>query len=175
MKSVASSRGEKGRPVWDFPEARVLGPGFGLSLAWEVLQSPFYADTFEASWVTLGYNRLHCTAGDVLILLTAFWIVALIWGRSWMGAAGWVPLTLFVGIGFGYTLFSEHFNVHFVQSWAYSQWMPTIAGFGLVPLLQWMVIPPMIVQLARNRTGTAKLSLQQSKKRSRVHRAVERG
>ncbi len=38
---------------------RILLFAFGLSLVWEVLQSPFYAGTFEASWGRLVYNRMH--------------------------------------------------------------------------------------------------------------------
>jgi hypothetical protein len=65
----------------DLPEYQLLVPGFGLSLVWEVLQSPFYTDTFTSPWITVALNRLHCAGGDAVILLTAFWIVALRWGR----------------------------------------------------------------------------------------------
>lgn len=150
MRSPASPVEERVRSLWDVPEIQVLGLGFGLSLVWEILQSPFYADTFEVSWATFAYNRFHCTVGDALILLMGFWIVALIWGRSWTGAARWTPLATFVAISVAYTMFSEYINVHVVESWAYSRWMPTIAGIGLVPLLQWVVIPTIIVHAVRD-------------------------
>lgn len=47
-------------------------------------------------------------------------------------------------------MFSEYFNVYTVRSHAYSRWMPTTAGIGHVPMLQWVVVPTMIIQLARS-------------------------
>ncbi|MFQ5814259.1 MAG: hypothetical protein ACE5I2_13870 [Anaerolineae bacterium] len=155
MKTLASPLRGHDRLLRDIPEIRIVSLGFGLSLVWEILQSPFYADTYEVSWATLAYYRLHCTGGDVLILLTTFWIVALIWGRSWMRVAGWAPVVLFAALGVVYTAFSEYFNVRLVQSWAYSRWMPTLAGIGLIPLLQWVAIPTVIVLYARKRIGSA--------------------
>jgi hypothetical protein len=131
------------------PETQLLVRGVVLSLAWEVLQSPFYADTFAASWITLAYNRLHCTGGDALILLVAFWLAALCWGRAWMETDKWAPGMAFVMLGLAYTAMSEHFNVHLVQRWAYSRWMPTLGSIGLLPLLQWVIIPTLSVQLVR--------------------------
>ena len=135
----------------DLPELQLLIPGFGLSLLWEGLQSPFYTDTFTAPWGTIAFNRLHCAGGDALIMLAAFWLVALRWGRGWIGTARWAPFGAFLVIGVAYTAYSEHVNVHLVQRWAYSRWMPTIAGIGLVPLLQWVVVPTLSVLYVRKR------------------------
>ncbi len=85
-----------------------------------------------------------------IILLVAYWLVALRWGRFWMQAARWAPFLAFLALGIAYTAFSEHYNVHLVQRWTYSRWMPTIAGIGLVPLLQWVVVPTLCVQLVRS-------------------------
>jgi DNA-binding FrmR family transcriptional regulator len=82
--------------LWGLPETQLLVRGVLLSLAWEVLQSPFYADTFAVSWSTPVYNRLHCTRGDALILLVAFWLVALRWGRAWIWLDKWMPGVAFV-------------------------------------------------------------------------------
>lgn len=150
MKNLVSRLTRKVGPLRDIPEIQLLLAGLSLSLMWEVLQSPFYTDTFAVSWATLVYNRLHCTGGDAVILLVAFWLVALRWGRSWMRAASWAPCTAFLALGVAYTVFSEHYNVHLVQRWAYSRWMPTIAGVGLIPPLQWVVVPTLCVHLVRS-------------------------
>jgi hypothetical protein len=118
---------------------------------WEFLQSPFYADTFAVVWTTLVYNRLHCAVGDAMMLLVAFWLVALGCGRGWMQTARWLPFVIFLAIGVAYTIVSEHVNMHLVQRWAYSRWMPTIGGVGLVPLLQWLVVPTLCVRWVRRR------------------------
>ncbi|MCZ6624314.1 MAG: hypothetical protein O7B35_08815 [Deltaproteobacteria bacterium] len=147
MKSLVYLPGKELHQLKAFAEIRILVFGFVLSLAWEVFQSPFYADTFEASGVTLVYNRVHCSAGDALILLFAFWIVALIWGRSWMSNVKWVSYIAFMAIGVVYTVFSEYLNVYLLEGWAYSYWMPMVAGIGLVPVLQWVVVPTFVVRL----------------------------
>lgn len=123
------------------PEGRLIVFGFLLSALWEVLQSPFYLDTFQAPWSTVIYNRLHCSVGDVMILLAAFWITALFFGRQWIGEAQWGAVVTFVAVGLFYTAFSEYLNVYVRRSWEYSLWMPTIKGFGMVPLVQWLVVP----------------------------------
>jgi hypothetical protein len=141
----------KTRLWWGVPELQLVVIGFGLSVLWEFFQSPFYTDTFAATWGAIVFNRLHCAGGDALILLTAFWLVSLRWGRGWMDAGGWAPVGAFLVIGVAYTTYSEYFNVHLVARWAYSQWMPTVAGIGLVPLLQWIVVPILSVLYVRRR------------------------
>jgi len=136
-------------PLGGLPEFQLLVPGGVLSLVWEILQSPFYADTFTSSWVTVALNRLHCAGGDVVILLAAFWIVTLRWGRSWMRMSCWSPYMAFLALGVVYTAGSEYVNGFVRQSWAYRRWMPTMAGIGLVPLLQWVIVPSVSVQFAR--------------------------
>ena len=141
----------KVRPWRGVPEFQLVIIGLRLSVLWEFLQSPFYTDTFEASWGAIVFNRLHCAGGDVLILLAAFWLVSLRWGRRWMDAGGWTPVGAFLVIGTAYTTYSEHFNVYLVERWAYSPWMPTVGGIGLVPLLQWVVVPVLSVLYIRRR------------------------
>src|SRR5262249_19492232 len=130
------------------PECQLAGYGFGLSLLWEVLQSPFYTDTFTVPWTAVALNRLHCAVGDVLILLAAFWIVALGCGRFWVCMASWASCLAFVALGLAYTAVSEYVNVQVLQRWAYSGWMPMVAGIGLVPLLQWVIVPSVSVHYA---------------------------
>ncbi len=137
------------RQLWGFPEVRIVALGFPLSLLWELLQSPFYMDTFVDPWVGVFYNRIHCSVGDVFILLIVFWIVASVWGRSWMNSGRWEPLSIFVLLGVVYTGFSEYFNARVVGEWDYSAWMPTVAGIGLAPLLQWIVVPAVVVGIVR--------------------------
>jgi len=127
---------------------RLVIPGFGLSLVWDVMQSPFYTDTFTVPWTAVAFNRLHCAVGDALILLAAFWIVTLRWGRFWMRMPSWPSCLAFLALGLAYTAVSEYVNVQVLQLWAYSCWMPTVAGIGLVPLLQWMIVPSVSVYYA---------------------------
>ena len=148
-RNTPKVQGWRGRwPLGNLPEFQLVMYGFGISLAWEALQSPFYADTFMAPWITVVFNRLHCAVGDALILLAAFWMVALRWGWSWMRTPSWASCLAFLAPGLAYTAGSEYVNVCVLQRWAYSRWMPTVVGIGLVPLLQWVIVPSVSVYYA---------------------------
>lgn len=108
-----------------------------------------YTDTFTASWRQFLYNRIHCTIGDGMILLGAFWLAALFWGRTWIARKELLPVVVFVAVAVTYTIVSEYRNVHVAQNWAYSEWMPSIRGIGLIPVMQWIAIPSVIVHNLR--------------------------
>ncbi len=44
-----------------------------------------------------------------------------------------------------FTAWSEWYNVYQIGSWGYTASMPMIFGIGLTPLLQWLILPPMMV------------------------------
>jgi len=136
--------------VWRAPEVRLVAWGFALNAVWEALQSPLYAD-FGRPIGYLLWTRLHCTGGDVLILLAAFWGTALLFrARFWASRRGFPAAVVFVLAGFVYTAWSEIHNTQVSVTWAYAPEMPQIYGVGLAPLLQWLVIPPVLVRLLRH-------------------------
>ena len=137
------------------PELQLAGWGFGLNLVWEAIQTPLYADAYrELSY--LAWTRLHCTLGDVLILLVCFWGTALLFGgRDWIVARGVVPAMTFVALGLLYTTWSEWWNAGIRGTWSYSPSMPTLWGLGASPLLQWIVVPFLVLALVRRRAGAA--------------------
>ena len=51
--------------------------------------------------------------------------------------------------GLGFTVFSEWYNVYILGAWAYQPAMPLVAGIGLTPLLQWVVVPTLMLFIAR--------------------------
>lgn len=137
------------------PEVRVVGYALLLHFLWEWLQSPFYADTFEESFLTLFWNRAHCTLGDGLITLVAFWSAALVGGgRQWYRASRLPALVVFLMSGLAYTAWSEYWNVQVVRTWDYSPWMPVIWGIGMAPLAQWIILPPLVLRLTRRGRST---------------------
>lgn len=146
------------------PEGWLLVWGFSLSLAWEIAQTPLYADHTSGSVYLLG-SRLHCSLGDVLILLAAYELTALaLRDRHWPSSPGWFGVPLFTLLGAGYTVWSEWFNVQVALAWDYAPAMPTVWGIGLAPLLQWLVIPPIVAlrvgrRLALHKRGNATAQL----------------
>lgn len=43
-----------------------------------------------------------------------------------------------------FTAWSEWYNVYRAGAWSYAPKMPTLYGVGLSPLLQWLIIPPVM-------------------------------
>jgi len=139
------------RPRWRyFPETKLLALGLPLELLWEIAQFPLYDVWHQNDWSYILYGLAHCTLGDLLILLIAFWIVAaMLSNRRWFLAAPWAGGAAFTVLGAGYTIFSEIHNVRVKGTWGYTELMPIIPYFevGAMPFLQWVLIPPVLVWL----------------------------
>ena len=121
--------------------------GFFLNFFWEMVQSPFYDDIYRKTYVEILVSRLHCTLGDVLILLSAYWIVAwLTRNRYWVMALHIRNVLLFTFLGLGYTIVSEWVNVDIRSAWNYGATMPRVPWIntGLAPFIQWVLLPPLI-------------------------------
>ncbi|NIM57569.1 MAG: hypothetical protein GTO16_01310 [Candidatus Aminicenantes bacterium] len=137
--------------VASLPELNIAFFAFLLNFVWEVLQTPFFID-ISTEINTIIWYRIHCTLGDVMISLAGFWFVALIArSRNWFLNPTKKKLLLFVAFGVSYTIFSEIKNVSLNKLWAYSDLMPVIPyiDVGIVPLIQWITIPPLLVFIVR--------------------------
>lgn len=133
------------------PEIHLLAGGFLLNGVWEFLQSPLYAD-HDRGVIYVVWTRLHCTIGDLMILVLSFWGASLLFGtRFWCFRESNRPLLVFLGLGFAYTIWSEWFNTRVALSWEYSNLMPQVFGIGLTPLLQWLILPLVLIVWMRRR------------------------
>jgi hypothetical protein len=120
----------------------------GLHLLWEIGQLPFYTVWEEEDAWRIALYVAHCVLGDVMIATLAYLAVALAWRRvDWPRQRPWAGGTMLVALGLGYTVFSEWYNVYRIGSWAYTAAMPRILGIGLTPLLQWLVVPVVMLVL----------------------------
>ncbi len=127
-----------------------------FNLLWEIAQLPFYTLWQEAPASFIAYAVVHCTLGDVAIGTLAL-LIALIATRA-RAVETWksnrVALILVIA-AVGYTVLSEWLNIVIRIAWQYSALMPVLRfdGFaiGLSPLLQWIVIPPVVLRVARAR------------------------
>lgn len=126
-----------------------------MHLLWEIGQLQFYTLWQEEEKWRIALYVLHCVLGDVMIATLTYLAVALIWRRmNWLRQRLWAGGTILVAMGFGYTVFSEWYNVYRIGSWTYSDAMPLIFGIGITPLLQWLVVPSvMLVLIQHSRIG----------------------
>lgn len=140
-------------PRWArLPETRLVMVALPLEFLWEIAQFPLYTVWHQNDWGYIAYGLVHCTLGDLAILLVSYESVALLSrNRHWYTRAGIANGTLFVSLGAVYTVFSEITNVRVKGTWGYTDAMPVVPvlGIGGTPLLQWLLIPPIVLWLMR--------------------------
>ena len=143
---------KRGSGVLHVPEIDLSFLSFFLNFFWEVVHTSFYT-LKDSDFSTMLYGWVHCSWVDVLITLGSFWLISLMmWSRRWFLRSSRVSFICFIAAGVVYTCFSEWMNVHIVKSWGYDESMPIIPliGVGLTPVLQWMVIPLVVILLLRH-------------------------
>ncbi len=115
---------------------------------------PFYTLWLEGTLGRIVYSILHCTGGDILIALSSLMLAVVITGSSHWPEEKYKPV-LFLTVVFGvvYCAYSEWLNVYIYRNWGYSEQMPLLSvgqwQIGLLPLLQWIVLPTTSLWLTR--------------------------
>ncbi len=139
------------------PEFSVVVFSFLLNLAWEYWQVPFFRGMGDQPhW--LGVKACtQATFGDAGIALVAFWVTAFFARtRSWIMQPTRSDIAIFIGVGLVAAIVFEALAIGVLERWAYSDAMPRlpVLGTGLVPVIQWLVIPPLVVWFVRRQNGT---------------------
>lgn len=142
-----------GLPLWQ-PWVAVGLFAFLLHFTWEMLQVPFYRDMPQAPHWAATLVCFKATLGDVVITEIAFGAVALASRhRAWLARPSTGRLVLYVGVGLVITAAVELLSVHVWERWAYAPNMPLVFGIGALPLLQWLLLPPLVLWFARRHLG----------------------
>jgi hypothetical protein len=138
--------------VLNQPETHVATFAFLLNFPWEFLQVPFFAGMATAPhWEAIQFCT-RASLGDAGIALAAFWAVAVaVRSRRWIRYPRIPDVLGFVGIGVAITIVFEWLATGVLGRWAYADTMPVVPllGVGLLPLVQWTVLPPLIVWFTR--------------------------
>lgn len=141
-----------------FPEIPIALFALLLNFVWEAFQCPFLfvgmGQLAHASGVQM---CLQATIGDMNIMLAAFWMTAFASPRrrSWLVQPRSWERGLFIALGVAITIAYELLATRVWGRWAYSDSMPVLFGVGLAPVAQWLVIPPIVLWLARRRAPLA--------------------
>lgn len=134
------------------PEFNVAVFSFLLHFVWEYIQAPIYAGMIEMNhWDGIKLCT-SATFGDVGFALTAFWVTSLTArSRQWIFDPSARQVLLFLGVGIALTISFEYYYTTISLRWTYSELMPRVPPFGtgLSPLLQWLVIPLLVVWFTR--------------------------
>ena len=163
MKSLANSLARSATALLGLPEFTVLLFAFLLNYPWEFIQAPLFEGMAGAPHWDAVKTCTRAALGDALIMLTAYWVVAWLGqGRAWPAGATGRDLVLLVAVGTGITALIEvlALNGWWITQWRYSAAMPVLPalGVGLVPLLQWVILPPLVVVLVRGQLLGAEAS-----------------
>jgi hypothetical protein len=150
IKNTPARRGS----AWqDTPEFQLLMLALPLHLLWEIAQFPLFTVWHEGDWGYILYGLAHCTLGDLLIILAAFWLLALVnRTRYWIYSSPiFLNLVLFTATGLGYTIYSEIVNTRIKGTWGYTELMPIVpvVEIGGMPFMQWLLIPSVLIWLMR--------------------------
>ena len=146
--------------------AVTASPGFNLAVValllnfpWKLLQAPLFEGMAAAAHSTVMAACLRGTLRDAVIMLLAHASVAGVTRRRWVLAPSGCEVAGFVAVGVAITEMIKWLAIRgpWVQSWAYSSEMPLIpgTGFGLSPLLQWVVLPAIALWFVRRQLAPA--------------------
>ena len=134
------------------PELNVAVFSFLLNFVWEMWQIPFFASApGDPHWVGV-VACTRATFGDASISVVAFWCVAaLARSRWWILDASPSQVAAFVAVGVVITIILEALATGPLERWSYAPLMPTlpVLGTGVIPLLQWMLLPPLTIWFVR--------------------------
>jgi hypothetical protein len=123
------------------------------NLIWEILQLPLFTIWQEGTPWQQAFAVAHCTLGDVLIAAAALALALFMVRHRWPAEHFTLVAMIAIVIGLCYTAFSEWLNVYVRGTWTYSRFMPVVslgdANIGVVPLLQWWIIPSVSFFLVR--------------------------
>jgi hypothetical protein len=154
MSIQPSDRAGKGwwSTATGLPEANVGLFAFLVHYPWEFLQVPFYEDMPAAKHWDAVVFCTQATAGDAAIAVSCFWVVALCWrDRHWLCRPRIGQIGMFIAVGIAVTIVLEWHATAVAGRWAYADAMPVVPvlGTGLAPLLQWLMLPPLMIWLVR--------------------------
>ncbi len=154
MSETRKQASSSARPadLLEVPEVPVAFFSFLLHFGWEFVQVPAFAGMAEMGHWEAIRLCLSATIGDVGFALTAFWAASLAArSRDWVLRPARLPLGLFLAVGILLTIGFEYYYTNVSLRWAYSDLMPLVPPFGtgLTPILQWLIIPPLVVWLSR--------------------------
>jgi len=150
--SMSKAARRRLRGITETPELNVAIFALLLNYPWEFLQVPFFRGMEDARHWDAVLFCSRAAVGDGAIAVIAFWIVAGAAGsRRWILRSTGRHVLGFVASGLVITIALEWLATERLGRWQYAEVMPVLPllGTGLLPLLQWIVLPPLVVWFVR--------------------------
>jgi hypothetical protein len=123
---------------------------FLLNFVYEVWQAPYYEFYGSPSLGDKIKDLTHCSFGDGVIILFSSWVVSvLVRSRDWVLHPTSKLAFLFTSIGLVITLVIETYRVNVSKVYGVPVLAVPILGMSFLAVIQWIVLPPFILYLAR--------------------------
>jgi presenilin-like A22 family membrane protease len=138
------------RRIVAIPETNLFLFAFLIHFVYEVRQAPYF-DFYEMPSLADKVNYInHCTVGDGIITVICYWILSLLRrDQRWIFKPTWKLTILFTGLAWIYTFFSEIYRVQVAKVYGVSVLVVPGLGISWLPLIQWVILPPITLFLAR--------------------------
>jgi len=143
------------------PEANVVLFSFLVNFVWEMWQVPFYQGLSTMEHMSAVRICTQASIGDGVISLLAFWsAAAVVQSRHWVLSPTRLPVLVYWAVGILITVVMEWLATGPLDRWQYAAAMPRlpIVGTGLLPLLQWILLPAVILIVVQRQVRGAKVS-----------------
>lgn len=132
------------------PEINLFLFAFLLNFVYEVWQAPYYEFYSSPTLADKVRDLTHCSFGDGVIILVCSWVVsALVRSRDWMLHPTPKLTLLFTSIGLAITLVIETYRVNVSQVYGVAVLAVPFLGMSGLAVIQWIMLPPIILYLAR--------------------------
>lgn len=149
--------GSHQRGITYWPEFCIAVFSILLNWPWEFLQVPFCSGMPTAEHWEGIKTCSRAALGDAVIMLVAYWAAAAVAGRYWLLRPTVLSVAIFVGVGVAITVVIERLAVSggWIATWAYSErmLMVPLLGIGLLPFMQWIVLPPLVLWFSKRQLG----------------------
>jgi len=125
-----------------------------LNYLWEVTQAPLYVGL--ENWSSVWWHCFVAALGDGVLVWLIFVIGWMTFRRfDWYAHPNGRALAVMLGAGLFIGIGIEWVAINKLGRWAYTVDMPLLPGLdvGLVPVLQMLVLPPVIFRIAARWTG----------------------
>ena len=123
---------------------------FALNFAWEMSQTPWFASMRGLPFWRATLLCASAAFGDVAIAAIAFALAAaVVKSLAWpVNRRAALATVVFILTGLAISAAYEGFALR-SGKWRYESRMPTLFGLGLLPALQWCLLPVVEVMLFR--------------------------
>lgn len=135
---------------WYQPWLALAATSLIVNGAWEWLALSYYGAPGGAA--PAHGSRAACllaTVGDAGITIASYAAASVIGTRQWLRQPAAAAISVYLGLGVLITIALEYVNVYVVHRWTYAPRMPVLAGIGVLPVVQWLVLPLFVLWSAR--------------------------